>query len=56
MTKQEIINRFIILGIISEEDRDKFMIRDYNDILNLYIKIMPIIVGETIKTYNYIVY
>ena len=41
MTKMEMVNRMIVLGIIKESDRNHFMRKTKADIMRLYIYIVP---------------
>ena len=41
MTKMEMVNRMIVLGIIKENDRNHFMNKTKAEIMKLYIIIVP---------------
>ena len=41
MTKMEMVNRMIVLGIIKEEDRNHWMRHDKAYIMKMYIYIVP---------------
>ena len=42
MTKMEMVNRMIILGCISESDRDLFMKMSIEMVTTIYIKVIPL--------------
>lgn len=42
MTKMEMVNRMIILGCIKEEDRNHYMRKTKEELIRLYITIIPI--------------
>ena len=42
MTKMEMVNRMIILGCIHEEDRNHFLRKTKEEIMKLYIYVVPI--------------
>lgn len=41
MTKMEMVNRMIILGIIKEVDRNHWMCKTKTDVMKIYILIVP---------------
>jgi len=41
MTKMEMVNRMIVLGCIKEEDRNHYMRKTADRLLNFYIYIVP---------------
>ena len=42
MTKMEMVNRMIVLGIIKETDRNHWMRKSKNKIMKAYITAVPI--------------
>jgi len=42
MTKMEMINRMIILGCIGESDRNTWMRKSYDNIMQTYITAVPL--------------
>ena len=42
MRKVEMINRMILLGCISESDRDHFMLLTIETVTKIYIKVVPL--------------
>ena len=41
MTKMEMVNRMIVLGIIKEEDRNHWMRKTTDELTKVYIKVIP---------------
>ena len=41
MTKMEMINRMIILGCIKEESRNRWLKRTKDEIMKIYIEVVP---------------
>ena len=42
MTKMEMVNRMIVLGIIKEVDRNHWMRQSKDKIMRVYIEVVPI--------------
>ena len=41
MTKMEMVNRMIVLGIIKEEDRNRWMRKTTDELTKIYIVVIP---------------
>jgi hypothetical protein len=42
MTKTEMVNRMIVLGCIKEEDRNHFMRKTIDKLMDIYIAAVPV--------------